>query len=102
MRFPHCSIGRGGIVHPQDAFLTGRDYTHEQMIDRQQRVIAALEVEASMTETHARSLRQTASSLVDAKKQKAMLGLAQEEADKAASIRRHIHDLQEQTRSGAA
>jgi hypothetical protein len=86
---------------PQDAFLTGRDYTLQQMIDRQQRVIAALEVEASMTEAHARSLRQTASSTVDAKKQKVMLGLAQEEADKAAEIRRHIHDLREQVRGAA-
>ena len=63
------------------------------MTDKNQRVIAALEVELGMTEAHAKRLSTMPPNLDDPERQHAMAALVQEENDRAELLRRQIHLL---------
>ncbi len=63
------------------------------MTDKGQRVIAALEVEAAMTEAHAKRLSNV--NLADPERQRAMVALVKEETDRATTIREQIRLLRD-------
>jgi hypothetical protein len=65
------------------------------MKDKLERVIAALEVEAAMIESHAKRLSNIAPHLADPEQHREIVALAQEEADRAEAIRRQIRLLQD-------
>ena len=60
------------------------------MTYKNQRVIAALEVEAAMTEAHAKRLASVAPNLADPERQREMEALVKEETDRAKTIREQI------------
>ena len=57
------------------------------------RMIATLQVEADMIESHAHKLINTASELTDSEEQHNLLLLADEEGERAANIRQQIEAL---------
>lgn len=65
------------------------------MKEKVERVIAALEGEAAMMESHANRLFAMVTHLRDADKQREMTALSKEEADRAETIRRQIRLLQD-------
>ena len=65
------------------------------MKDKLERVIAALEVEAAMIESHAKRLSNFAPHLADPEQHREIIGLAKEEADRAEAIRRQIRLLRD-------
>ena len=65
------------------------------MTDKNQRVIATLEVEAAMTEAHAERLSSVAPNLADPERQREMAALVKEETDRAKTIREQIHLLRD-------
>ena len=66
------------------------------MTDKDQRVIAALEVEAAMAEAHAKRLSNTAPNLADPERQREIAALVKEETDKAQTLRGQIRRLRDQ------
>lgn len=67
------------------------------MTDRSQRVIAALEVEAAMTEAHAKRLSNVAPNLADPGRQREIAALVEEETERAKTIRERIRLLRGQS-----
>ena len=65
------------------------------MKEKLERVIAALEVEAAMIESHAQRLLAMVPSLAGDEQRQEMLQLAKEETDRAAAIKRQIRLLQD-------
>jgi rubrerythrin len=65
------------------------------MTDKNQRVIAALEVEAAMTEAHAKRLSSVAPNLADPEPQRVMAALAKEETDRTNATREQIRLLRD-------
>jgi hypothetical protein len=65
------------------------------MKEKLERVIAALEVEAAMMESHAQRLLEMVPSLAGDKQRHEMLQLAKEETDRAEAIKRQIRLLQD-------
>ena len=66
------------------------------MKDKRERVIAALTVEASMLELHAEELSHRVSSALSlSEREKELMELASEEAERAETIRRQIHALRQ-------
>ncbi len=65
------------------------------MKEKLERVIATLEVEAAMIESHARRLLEMVPSLAVDEQRHEMLHLAQEETERAEAIKRQIRLLQD-------
>ena len=65
------------------------------MKEKLERVIAALEVEAAMMESHARRVLEMVPSLAGDEQRHEMLQLAKEETDRAEAIKRQIRLLQD-------
>ena len=65
------------------------------MKEKLERVIATLEVEAAMIESHAQRLLEMVPSLAVDEQQHEMLQLAQEETERAEAIKRQIRLLQD-------
>ncbi len=65
------------------------------MKEKLERVIAALEVEAAMMESHAQRLLEMVPSLASDEQRHEMLRLAKEETDRAEAIKRQIRLLQD-------
>jgi len=65
------------------------------MEEKLERVIAALEVEAAMIESHVQRLLEMVPSLAGNEQRHEMLELAQEEAERAEAIKRQIRLLQD-------
>ena len=65
------------------------------MKEKLERVIATLEVEAAMMESHAKKLSNIAPHLADPEQHREMMALAREEADRAEAIRRQIRLLRD-------
>ena len=65
------------------------------MKEKIERVIAALEVEAAMMESHAQRLLEMVPSLAGDEQRHEMLRLAKEETDRAEAIKRQIRLLQD-------
>lgn len=65
------------------------------MKEELERVIAALEVEAAMIESHANRLFDMVPNLTDSEQQREMTTLSKEEADRAETIRRQIRLLRD-------
>ena len=65
------------------------------MKEKLERVIATLEVEAAMIESHAQRLLEMVPSLAGNEQRHEMLELAQEETERAEAIRRQILLLQD-------
>lgn len=65
--------------------------------DKRLREIAVLEVELAMTEAHAEKLANTVSNLADRNLQDAMTVLLKEESDRAATLKRQLKLLRDQT-----
>jgi hypothetical protein len=63
------------------------------LTEKLQRQIAALEIEARMMESHARGLAHRADTIADLGEKRGLLRLSQEEADRAASLRKQIANL---------
>ena len=66
------------------------------MADKNQRVIAALEVEAAMAEAHAERLSNTAPNLAHPERQREIVALVKEETDRAQTLRGQIRRLRDQ------
>ena len=60
-------------------------------------MIAALEVEAAMTEAHAKRLSNVAPNLADSEHKREMAALVKEETERAKTIRERIRLLREQS-----
>jgi hypothetical protein len=71
------------------------------MKGRLERVIAALEVEAIMMESHAKRLSDVVPHLPDPEQQRELVKLAREEADRAEEIRRQVRLLRDHLRTGS-
>ncbi len=69
------------------------------MNEKLERVIAALEVEATMIESHANKLSKIAPHLADPEQHREIMVLAKEEADRAEAIRRQIRLLRDHVSS---
>ena len=65
------------------------------MKEKLERVIATLEVEAAMIESHAQRLLEMVPSLAGNEQRHEMLELAQEETERAEAIKRQIRLLQD-------
>ena len=65
------------------------------MNEKLERVIAALEVEAAMMESHAQRLLEMVPSLAGDEQRHEMMWLAKEESDRADAIKRQIRLLQD-------
>ena len=65
------------------------------MKEKLERVIAALEVEAAMMESHAQRVLEMVPSVAGGEQRHEMLQLAKEETDRAEAIKRQIRLLQD-------
>lgn len=65
--------------------------------DKRRREVAALEVELAMTEAHVEKLASAVPNLADRNQQDAMVVLLNQENDRAATLRRRLHRLRDQT-----
>ena len=65
------------------------------MLDKVQRIVAALEVEAGMMESHAKELGLAAFRVADAKQREQLLQLSSDEAKSAEEIRKQVRVLRD-------